>query len=494
MSILTIILFGILFVITIYWFYKRYYTNNNSKGNTRKLKSQWLLGIGLTVGRKVFHEAIYCMKEKYGDILSFQVGFRRIIIISRIDYTEHILSHRHIYDISDITTRNFSLLFPGGLLSLKGETWKRHARLMLPVFRRSKILPYFETIVECIDDFIDKQFLNNQTKIHKDLVIKCQHILLTVIARIAFNYDFSNLSTNDGINIHQAFNNMIDCASRFALMTAIPLWVAKLMLKLNFKFQKSLNIMKNHVMSIINDEQKRQHEQIYLSDQRKSLITLLVEASQNEAKISLSSNEMFDEISMSILAGFETTSTALSWFIFYMSKYPNIQCKIKNELKQYGLTSNTSLTQEKLDQLIYVDCVTKEVLRFAPIAAGIVREAISDDIIDGIEINKGDVFLIAIQNLHKNSNYWKIDPEQFIPERFLNEDRNPPRYAYMPFGGGHRTCIGQDLALLELKTAITRLMQRITIEDPGKEANNSGGFIQRVTCYPKHMAVRVIID
>ncbi|CAF4184210.1 unnamed protein product, partial [Adineta steineri] len=75
-----------------------------------------------------------------------------------------------------------------------------------------------------------------------------------------------------------------------------------------------------------------------------------------------------------------------------------------------------------------------------------------------------------------------------------NEDKNPPRYAYLPFGGGHRTCIGQDLALLELKTAITRLMQRITIEDPGKEANNSGGFIQRVTCYPKHMAVRVIID
>jgi cytochrome P450 len=448
----------------------------------------------LTAYGKAFHEAISLMEEKYGDIFSFRVLFRRIIIISRIDYIEHILSKRQIYDISEITTRNFSLLFPGGLLSLKGDIWKRHARIMLPLFRRNKILPHFETIVSCIDHFIDEQFLKENNKIHKDLVKECQHVLLKIIARIAFNYDFSNLSSIDGQNIHQAFNEMIDCASRFALMTAIPLWFAKLLLYFNSKFQRALNIMKHYVMIIINDEQKRQQEGIDLFNKRKTLISSLIEASQSEGKYSLTSNEIFDEISMAILAGFETTSTALSWFIFYISKYPNVQQKIKNELKEHGLTPDTTLTEDILDKLIYVDCVTKEILRFAPIAAGIIREAISDDIIDGIQIKKGDVFLIAIQNLHRNSKYWKIDPNRFFPERFLNEDKSPPKYAYMPFGGGHRTCIGQDLALLELKTAITRLMQRVTIEDPGKEENNSGGFIQCVTCFPKHMAVRVTID
>jgi cytochrome P450 len=434
------------------------------------------------------------MEEKYGDIFSFQVIFRRIIIVSRIDYIEHILSKRQIYDISDITTRNFSLLFPGGLLSLKGDIWKRHARLMLPVFRRNQILPHFETIVSCIDHFIDEQFLKQNKKIHKNLVEQCQHVLLTIIARIAFNYNFSNLSSVDGENIHQAFNDMIDCASQFALMTAIPLWFAKLILNFNSKFQRALNIMKHYVMIIINDEQKRQQEGINLLNKKKTLISSLIEASQSETKISLTSNEIFDEISMAILAGFETTSTALSWFIFYISKYPDVQKKIKNELKEHFLTPDMPLTENILDQLIYIECVTKEILRFSPIAAGIVRQAISDDIIDGIQIKKGDVFLIAIQNLHQNSKYWKIDPKIFNPERFLDEDKCPPRYAYMPFGGGHRTCIGQDLAFLELKTIITRLMQRITIQDPGEEANNSGGFTQRVTCYPKHMAVRVIMD
>lgn len=447
------------------------------------------IGICLTIYGKVFHEAIHSMEKKYGDIFCFRVFFNRIIIISRIDYIEHILSKRQIYDISQITTRNFSLLFPDGLLSLKGEIWKRHARIMLPVFRRGKILPHFQTIVSSMDDFIDENFSKENKKIHKDLVKQCQNVLLRIISRIAFNYDFFHLSSTDGNNLEYAVNEMINCASRFALMTALPLWFTKFILFFNFKFQRALKLMKNYVNLIINDQ-----KEFYLNDNKKSLIDLLIQSSKSEMNNSLNSNEIFDEISMSILAGFETTSTALSWFIFFVSKYPNIQNKIKNELKQFNLISTNLLTEDILDKLIYIDCVTKELLRFAPIAAGIVREAISDDIIDGIQIKKGDVILIAIQNLHKNKNYWKVDPNLFYPERFFNEDKYPPKYAYMPFGGGHRNCIGQDLALLELKIAITRLMQRITIEDPGSEENNSGGFRQHITCFPKHMAVRVTMD
>jgi cytochrome P450 len=436
------------------------------------------------------------MVDKYGDIFSFRIFFHRIIIVSRIDYIEEILSKRQIYEISEITTRNFSLLFSDGLLSLKGEKWKRHARIMLPIFRRNKILTHFETIVNCIDDFIDQKFSKNDQIIHQNLVKECQNVLLRIIACIAFNYDFSNLSNIDSENIHQALNQMINCASQFALIMAIPLWFAKLILKFNWKFQRALKIMKHYVMIIINDEQKRKEEEekdFYFFEQKKTLIRSLIVSSQNE-KYSLNQNEIFDEISMSILAGFETTSTALSWFIYYLSKYPNIQQKIKDELKENGLTSNSLLTNEILDKLIYIDCVMKEVLRCAPIAAGIVRQAIDNDIINGIEIKKGDIILIAIQNLHQNSNYWKINPKLFYPERFLYQDKYPPKYAYLPFGGGHRQCIGQDLAILELKIAITRLMQRVTFEDPGNEQNNSGGFIQRVTCFPKHMAVRVTMD
>ncbi|CAF0781480.1 unnamed protein product [Rotaria sordida] len=175
-------------------------------------------------------------------------------------------------------------------------------------------------------------------------------------------------------------------------------------------------------------------------------------------------------------------------------KYPDVQAKIKEELYRHGLTSDAILTPEDLDELVYMECVMKEILRYAPITAGIVRQATRDDVINDIIVKKGDIFLIATQNMHRDPRYWKIDPMKFLPERFLDEDKHPTPYAYMPFGGGHRACIGQDLALFEFKIAITQLMQRITIEDAGNEANNSGGFIQRITCFPKHVAVRVYMD
>ncbi|CAF4057539.1 unnamed protein product [Rotaria sp. Silwood1] len=177
-----------------------------------------------------------------------------------------------------------------------------------------------------------------------------------------------------------------------------------------------------------------------------------------------------------------------------MSKYPDIQKKIKSELLEHNLTLDTPLTPDTLDSLVYIECVIKEVLRFAPIIAVLGRQATRDDTIDGIEVKKGDIVVLAIQNLHRDPRYLKIDPSQFVPERFLHEDKNSPHCAFIPFGGGYRACAGQDLAFLELKTIITRLMQRVTFLDPGEEANNSGGLFQRITCFPKHFAVRVHFD
>jgi cytochrome P450 len=365
------------------------------------------------------------------------------------------------------------------------------------MFKRAKILPYRDTIVTCIDRLIDQQFTKRNGEICTDLVVQCQNVLLNVIALIAFDYDLEVSSTTDSVNLRKAFNDFVYYANQFVLITGIPFWLGKLILKLNWKFQKASSIMKLYIMNIIAEEQKRQQDEFVSSTRPKNLITSLVGSLQNDttsSKAYLTPKELFDEVSMSILAGFETTSTALSWFIFYMSKYPEIQQKIKDELKEHNLTYETPLTQDLLDALVYVECVTKEVLRYAPIAGAISREATRDDMIGDIPVKKGDTVVLAIQNLHRDPRYWNLDPTKFLPERFLSEDRNPPQYVYMPFGGGHRACAGQDLAFFELKVAIARLMQRVTFEDPGDEANNSGGYVQRITCFPKNLAVRVRVN
>ena len=485
----------VVLLVTIAWFLYR--STSQSPSTLPGPAPQWLLGnlrnTGITSGRVAFHEALANLKETYGDAYSFWMGPYEGVVLSRLEDVRHVFADRQTYDQSERTTSSFGVLFPTGLIALRGDDWKRHARFMLPMFRRAKVLPYLDTIVRCIDQFVDEQFVPRDGQIHADLVVQTQRCLLNVIAFVAFDFDLEKASAK-GADLGKAINDFVHYGNQFVLSAGIPLWLGKLLLMIHWRFRRAIRIMKHHVMNIITDQMKRQERE---SSKPKSLIASLVSALKSEAGGgggALSLNELFDEVSLSILAGFETTATTTSWFIYYMSKHPDIQQKIKDELKEHHLTSDTPLTQDVLDSLVYADCVVKEVLRAAPIGAAVSRQATRDDRIDSIPIKKGQLVIIATQNLHADPRYWKLDPKKFLPERFLDEDKYPPNGAYLPFGGGHRACAGQEFALFELKTIFVRLMQRLTFEDPGDEANNSGGFSQRITCFPKHLAVRVRVD
>jgi cytochrome P450 len=123
------------------------------------------------------------------------------------------------------------------------------------------------------------------------------------------------------------------------------------------------------------------------------------------------------------------------------------------------------------------------------------RTLITDDILPdgGAQLYKGEQVLVPFYNLSKDPKQWSFDPELFYPERFLGEDKNHHPYASIPFGGGHRQCIGQDLARFELKVIAARLMQYITFIDGGPQVN-AGGYLLRVTLMPKSVGVRIQFD
>ena len=193
-----------------------------------------------------------------------------------------------------------------------------------------------------------------------------------------------------------------------------------------------------------------------------------------------------------LIAGYETTSTALLWFIHLVSKNPRIQTKIKAEL---GELRHQHLTIEQLDCLPYLDCVLREVLRFVPPANGSVRTLTTDDRLpgSGVPLYRGDQVMIPFHNLTRDSRYWKIDPDRFYPERFESDDKNHLPLASIPFGSGHRQCVGQELAKLELKAVAARLMQQVTFGDGGSDVN-AGEYEQKLTIMPKHFAVTIKFD
>lgn len=110
-----------------------------------------------------------------------------VYFLSRIDHIEHRLRDRHRYDVWQTVTRHFSLIFPFGLISLKGDRWKRHARFILRLLKPNKISPHFDQILQNIDRFIDQRISQDDGQIHTDWIIQCQHLLLNIIAQLALN-------------------------------------------------------------------------------------------------------------------------------------------------------------------------------------------------------------------------------------------------------------------------------------------------------------------
>jgi cytochrome P450 len=195
-----------------------------------------------------------------------------------------------------------------------------------------------------------------------------------------------------------------------------------------------------------------------------------------------------------LVAGFETTSTGLAWFIHHISKHPRVQQKIKADLMN-GVDDKRPLSLDHLDSLVYLDAVINEVFRFSPPIDGTYRTLTIDDRLpeSGVQLYKGDQVCVSFYNLARDPQHWSIDPELFYPERFLEEDKSHHPYALLPFGSGHRQCIGQDLARFELKVIAARLMQHVTFGDGGPHVN-AGGQFQTVTIMPKHLGVTVDFD
>ncbi|CAF1216240.1 unnamed protein product, partial [Didymodactylos carnosus] len=291
-----------------------------------------------------------------------------------------------------------------------------------------------------------------------------QQLMLDIFTLIAFDYDFGSL------------NNLLSIISRkSATLINIEDKPELSDLKTNLN-DKAINLVASLVSSLHKDE---------VAEMLK----------REEVKIGFTKQELLDEVLSLLLAGYETTSSTISWFIYYVHKNPEAEQKMKEELKRHGITKETSLDYDNLLQKCeYIDCVINETLKIAPLAVGSFQTLIKGAVVDGVKLRRGETVLSAFSLMQSDPRNWKLDPTQFIPERFYGidaPDRNHHSFAFMPFGGGNRTCAGQDAACLELKVIVTRLMQFVTfIDAPGKD----DGHCQRMIIMPKELAVSIKFD
>ena len=510
---LTVLIVLVVLFLT-YWYLKQKYFT--LRGPLPGLAPEFFFGnmrqTGMLTENKSIANVHLELKRQFGDIYRFWMGGAQFVSVCNADDVQHIFQHRHIYDQGDVHVEKFSLLFHDALICNKGRRrgypflkrltrsrvgakYRRHASLTLPLFRRGKIMKNFDVIVDCTDRFLlDHWRSSNAMDIHTDIVQQSQRLFLAVFGYIAFDYD---LEAPAGNVLTVALQDFIQI---FVKTLYMPKFMGKIYLELSSRYHRALANIRKYLDAIMTQEQTE--KQVDDNDRKRtSLIASLVHSMQKdehaeamkseEEKQGLSRDEIVDEMLLFLVAGFETTSTALAWCIHLLSKNPRVQSKLKAELM------DISFSVDRLDEMVYLDAAIREVLRFAPPSNGTVRTLTADDRLPttGALLHKGEQVTIPFYNLARDTRYWNIDPEQFFPERFLENglDRHHHPFALIPFGGGHRQCIGQDLARFELKVIVARLMQSVTFGDGGTDVN-SGGHEQQFTILPKRTGVTISFD
>jgi len=273
------------------------------------------------------------------------------------------------------------------------------------------------------------------------------------------------------------------------LIMPLPIFIKRLLVSIAPVYKKSKKIIFDRIQNGIEKWRKSTPEERGVQN---NLLSMLLESLDQES--GLTNEEVMDELLLFVFGGFETTSTALSWFVFFMSKHPEVQKKLKKHVKEN--LADRSWGADELLKMEYLDCVWKEVFRLAPIASGVSREVTEDTVVEGCKLDKGDTVTVVSAVLHFDPRNWKIDPTRFEPDRFSSDpsvglDCNHNPYAFIPFGGGHRGCLGQELAKVESKALMALFMMNLTFHDaPG----NNGGYLQGITCLPKEQAVYIEFD
>jgi cytochrome P450 len=217
------------------------------------------------------------------------------------------------------------------------------------------------------------------------------------------------------------------------------------------------------------------------------LVTLLVHA-ENAEDGTLDADELREQVLIFLLAGHETTATALAFSLHLLARHPEQQRRVRREVDE--VLGDRAPTGADMEALPYLTMVVKEAMRLYPSAPVIGRRAVADAEIDGVRIPGGSDLLVSPWVTQRHPDHWP-DPERFDPERFTPEaEASRPRYAWFPFGGGPRACIGQHLSMLESVLGLAVLLREFELEDVEEGGVPVGAAVTLVAKGPARVRLR----
>ncbi|HXJ94541.1 MAG TPA: cytochrome P450 [Terriglobia bacterium] len=403
-------------------------------------KGHFLLGVLPEVRREDVKFASRVARE-YGDIVFVRVVNIPTYLISHPRYIEEVLVTNYRNFIKAVYLRESRRLFGEGLLTSDGDTWLRERRIGQRAFRHEHIDTYAETIVAYTERMLESWEAGEVHDVHQRMM----RLTLEIIARVLFGRDLADEieDATAAINVY-----LEQFADRFG-MYAVPEWIPT---PGNLRYLRAMRGLDGIIYDAIRDGRQSNADET-------SLLSAFLRAQQVYG-VQMTDQQLRDEMATLFFTGHETTGLALTWTLFLLGEHLEAGTRLLEELE--SVLGDRPVTLRDLSRLPYLDWVIKESLRLYPPAYGVVREALSDCEIGGYTIPKGSTVAMFQWVVHRDPRFFD-DPDSFRPERWADDlaDRLP-KFAYFPFGGGPRVCIGKEFALFEVALVLATIMRRFS--------------------------------
>ncbi len=375
----------------------------------------------------------------YGDITGMRYFNFRVFFINNPDYIEDVLvNNARKFHKGRVLQANKGL-FGEGLLTSEGSFWLRQRRLAQPAFHRARIATYAETMVRYTERLLETWRDGEERDIHEEMM----RVTLRIVGKTLFDADVAK----DAQEVGQSLELLLELSADFGKAILIPAWLPT---PHNIRKARAIKKLDKIIYRIIEERRKSERD-------TGDLLSMLL-AARDEDGSRMTDKQLRDESITLFLAGHETTANALSWTWWLLAQNPEVEKKLHAELD--SILAGQAPTLDDVAKLKYTEQVLTESLRLYPPAWGTARVAIEDHEIGGYKVPKGTGISFTQWTMHRDPR-WFADPEKFQPERW--EDglaKRLPRFAYFPFGGGPRQCIGNTFALMEATLVLATIAQK----------------------------------
>lgn len=378
--------------------------------------------------------------RQYGPVVRWRLLGTTFYQVNTPDAIEHVLvENNQNYAKGDVFQRALAVT-GDGLLNAEGDHWRRQRHLIQPAFDPNNVVDYAPTVTALTEQMLDSWADGERVSVYDEM----RSLTLDVVSRSLLGVDIRR----DIDTIGEALDEIMARSESF-LAAYLPPWTP---IPVNRRFERAVASLDELVYDIISNRRSGLDDDIVST----------LRTARDEKGREMSLEQLRDEVMTLLLAGHETTSLALTYSLLSIATHPDVEEKL---LAEFGdVVDERTPTAEDTRHLPYTSRVFREALRMYPPVYAIVREAIAPDELSGYHVPAGTTVVMYQWLVHRDPRFYE-NPMAFRPERWTDDfEKQLPRFAYFPFGGGPRRCVGSHFAQLEALLVLVTLLQRYHLE------------------------------